>query len=174
LGDFGGDQVDHFTASTENGPWDFYFGSWVSRMSDPQNTLPAPEAAFFRAFLEACPTFLVERKARTGRIFVGVLDGELTYEALLDMEPSEDLELVLRSVPLSPPASGYASQRLFFLALPRDSGPAHTRTGRCTSIVRCTPLDAPADRDALRPSSRPWIALAAGALLIGAAYALLR
>lgn len=162
------DQVDHFTVSTENGPWDLYFGAWVSRMSDLQNPLPAPEAAFLKAVVEACPTFLIERKARAGRMFVAVLNGELTYEALLDMEPSDDLDRVLRAVPLAPPASGYASQRLFFLALPRDGEPAHSRVGRCT------PLGAPAGVEASRANLRLWMALAACALLIGAAYALMR
>ncbi len=162
------DQVDHYTASAENGEWDLYLGAWVSRMSDPTNAMRAPETTFAKALIEAAPKVLTERRPHAGRVFLGVLDGELTYEALLDMRPSDELDKVLRSVPLKLPPEGYASQRLFFLAMPRDVGPAHARVGRCTPPN-------PAAPGAMSRSMRDiWIALAASVLLIAIAYALHR
>jgi len=126
------DQVDHYTVATDNGEWDLYLGAWVSRASDAQNVMPAPEAAFAKAFIEAAPKVLNERRIHAVRVYVGALEGDLTYEALLDMEPNDELEAVLRSVPLSPPSTGISTQRLFFLTVPRNGRSAHTRVGRCT------------------------------------------
>jgi hypothetical protein len=161
------DQVDHYVASTENGRWDLYFGAWVSRMSDPQKPLPAPDPTFANAVVEAAPRLLNERRPYAGRVFVGALNGELTYEALFDMQPSAALEEALRSVPLQPPTTGYASQRLFFLALPQDGEPAHARVGQCAPVV------APASAS-LRATWRLWIGVAVATILIAALYAVLR
>ena len=163
------DQVDHYTVTTDAGPWDLYVGGWVSRMSAPDNVMPPPEAAFVDALKAAAPGLLRERKSHAGRVFVAAMDGALTYEALVDMQPSDELEAVLRSLPLAPPPSGYASQRLFFLALPQQGRSAHVRTGRCT------PARAP-DAAPSPGRSRLWIGvpLAVAAIATAAVYFALR
>jgi len=161
------DQVDHYTVTTDAGPWDLYVGGWVSRMSAPGNTMPAPEAAFVDALLKAAPALLRERRSHAGRVFIAAMEGALTYEALVDMQPSVELEAVLRSLPLAPPPSGYASQRLFFLALPRQGRNAHVRTGRCT------PARAP-DAAPSPGRSRLWIGLVLAMAVIATAYFALR
>lgn len=157
------DQVEHRVVATEHGSWDVYFGGWVSRWTASQDTFPCPGAAFVANVVEASPEILVERRAHVGRIFVAANDERITYEALLDMEPNERLDGLLRSVPLAPRVSGFVSHRLFFLAVPRDDGPTHTRVGRCSQF------------EVPRKSSSNvgrWVALAA--VSIGLAYALLR
>jgi hypothetical protein len=128
------DQVEYFTVTTDGGEWDLYTGAWVWRTSDPRNGMPAPAAAFTQALMEALPGLLDERRIRAGRVFVASLDGELTFEAMLDMRLDDQLEAVLRSVPLVPPSTGYASQRMFFLAVPRQGEATHVRVGRCSAV----------------------------------------
>jgi Family of unknown function (DUF6348) len=129
------DQVEHCVVVTDGGEWDLYLGPWVSRMFDPRNSMPAPDAAFADTLMEALPSLLSERRTRAGRVFVAALDGELTFEGMLDMRPNDQLEAVLRSVPLMPPSTGYSSQRMFFLAVPRQGEAAHVRVGRCSPGV---------------------------------------
>jgi len=161
------DQVDHYTVTTDAGPWDLYVGSWVSRMSAPGNAMPAPEAAFVDALKKAAPALLRERRSHAGRVFVAALEGALTYEALVDMQPSVELEAVLRSLPLAPPPSGYASQRLFFLALPRQGRSAHVRTGRCTPATGADAAPSPG-------RSRVWIGLTLALAVLATVYFVLR
>jgi len=124
------DQVDYHVVATENGRWDLYLGGWVSRRSDPQSSTQ-PWAAFTKALLDAAPVLLRQRRVRTGRVFVAIVNGDTTYEALLDEQPSGELDAVIRSVPLTPSVSGYESHRLFFLAIPRDGEDAHRRVRKC-------------------------------------------
>jgi hypothetical protein len=161
------DQVDHYTVTTDVGPWDLYVGAWVSRMSAPANAMPAPEAAFVAALMAAAPALLRERRSHAGRVFVAAVAGALTYEALVDMQPSGELEAVLRSLPLAPPPSGYASQRLFFLALPRQGRSAHVRTGRCTPAGAADVAPAPG-------RGRLWIGLTLAMAVIATVYFALR
>jgi len=143
------------------------FSSIANEMSAPGNAMPAPEAAFVDALKKAAPALLRERRSHAGRVFVAALEGALTYEALVDMQPSVELEAVLRSLPLAPPPSGYASQRLFFLALPRQGRSAHVRTGRCTPATGADAAPSPG-------RSRVWIGLTLALAVLATVYFVLR
>jgi len=125
------DQVRHHVVSAVDGSWDLYLGSWVSRMSDPARTIVAPDAAFTEALLRIAPELLRGRRVMAGRVYVAVVRGEWTYEAMVDLQANDALDAVLRALPLVHDVVDYGSQRLFFLAVARADGPAHARVGRC-------------------------------------------
>jgi hypothetical protein len=129
------DQVDHHEIVTDAGMWDLYLGPWLSRMSNPTETIRPPESDFATALLDAAARILAERKPTTGRVFVASLQGDMTYEGLIDGQPNDALETLLRSLPLEHCVTGYASQRLFFVAIPKNGGTAHRRVSRCTKVT---------------------------------------
>lgn len=129
------DQVDHRVVDAEGGAWDLYLGAWVSRSSEPFCGLRAPARELERALEGGLGRIFRARKPHAGRVFIAVDGGARTDEGLVDMAPNEALDDLVRTLPAEGAATGYASQRLFFLALPRGEGPAHQRVGRCRPAI---------------------------------------
>lgn len=124
------DQVDHYEEDLPSGRWDVYVGPWVSRWIE-QARLAVPGDAWevIRATLVK---LLTERRHHWARLFVGGNGEQTAFEALWDGHPDSRLETLLRSMDWALPDAGYASQRLFVLAVPNEGTPAHRRVGHCT------------------------------------------
>lgn len=126
------DQVDHVEVTSSGRPWDLYVGGVVGRTFD-RASLPVP--SMWDPFIEAVGKVLAERDASVvGRLYSQHRDAKMTFEALVNGEPSEVMETFWRALPWCPSAAGYASQRLLWMAVPRlGERPAHIRVGRCVA-----------------------------------------
>jgi hypothetical protein len=126
------DQVDYHFVVTDAGAWNLYLGAWFTRRTTEHDTMAPPVTDFANELISRASTILSERKPSTGRVFVAAREGVMTYEALIDGESNPALEELLRQLPLEHAQTGYASQRLFFIAIPNDGIPPHRRVSRCT------------------------------------------
>lgn len=127
------DQVDHQALQAADGHWwDLYVGPTVSRASQDAR-LDAPD--LIGPLIGVVRSSLTVRKARWGRLYAGGLNGELTLDGLLDSEPHEPSTRMLTELDWRGTASGFASQRLFWAAVPRDGeAPAHQIDRNCGAV----------------------------------------
>lgn len=124
------EQVDHEVRTLEGRDWDFYLGPCTLRTSVgvPPLVLPAelPDVAI-REFSR----YLTDGEVHTARVYVGVVNGVVTLEAVIDDATSIPLQDAVAQVGWSFPAAGFASLRWFFAACPRGGGPSHRVERTC-------------------------------------------
>jgi len=124
------DQVDHVEITSLERVWDVYVGGVVGRTSDSAS-LPVP--AFWEPLLEAIEQVLAEGDSSVvGRLYAHHINAKMTFEALVNGEQDGVMEAFWRALPWQPSESGFASQRMVWIAVPRRGDkPAHTQVGRC-------------------------------------------
>ncbi|MCB9879020.1 MAG: hypothetical protein H6835_15605 [Planctomycetes bacterium] len=62
----------------------------------------------------------------TARLYLAVVNGAVTVEALIDDQPDAAMAEVLGGADWALPAAGFASLRWYLAACPRIDGPTHT------------------------------------------------
>jgi hypothetical protein len=118
------DQVDHEVRVVRHRTWDIYMGPCTLRNSVGVESLVLP-----RELVELVPKqleqVLVQSRVHAVRLYIGVLNGSVTVEALVDDEEDPGLAELFASARWRLPATGFASLRWFIAACPRTSGPTH-------------------------------------------------
>lgn len=124
------DQVDHEVFKRDGATWDLYTGALVGRNSEHGIVRLALDWTAVVSTISQ----VVSGQVHALRLFVSALNGEVTYEALLDGEECPALLQLLRMTPLEAPEHGYGSQRLFACAVARAfDQPTHLVQGICQS-----------------------------------------
>lgn len=125
------DQIDHELRTVGSASWDLYLGPYTTRVSVGVAPLVAPSGLVDRV-LVALDGHLVGSSTHALRVYVAVVGGAVTIEALVDDEPSADVESAVANADWSFPAAGFASLRWFVMARQREPGPAHLIERTCT------------------------------------------
>ena len=76
---------------------------------------------------------LIDSRVHAVRLYLGVLNGAVTVEALVDDEDDPALAELFAGAAWRLPEAGFASLRWFIAACPRSNGPSHhTERAACT------------------------------------------
>jgi hypothetical protein len=122
------DQVQYDVIEKGDRTWDLYTGPMVGRTSEEADIQLHVDWSRVVSQIRD----VANRRVHAFRLFVSVLNGEVTYEALMDGEEQRGLLDLLRQFELDAPQSGYSSQRLFACLVERLGGePAHQKEGVC-------------------------------------------
>lgn len=118
------DQVDHEVRVGGQHSWDIYAGPCTLRNSTGVKPLALP-----RELIELVPSHLASilssPRVHTARLYLAVLNGAVTVEALLDDEDNLALADLFGGAQWHLPKEGFASLRWFIAASPRTNGPSH-------------------------------------------------
>lgn len=118
------DQLDHEVRVVNQKAWDVYSGPCTLRGSVGVDPLVLP-----RELVELIPLQieqrLVDSRVHAVRLYLAVLNGSVTVEALVDNEADTALAEVFAGAQWQLPETGFASLRWFIAACPRTSGPSH-------------------------------------------------
>lgn len=118
------DQVDHEVRIVDRRPWDIYAGPCTLRSSAGVQPLILPQE-----LVELVPKqlerTLVDARVHVARLYLGVVNGAVTVEALVDDEPDAALAELFGTAKWVLPETGFASLRWFIAACPQRGGASH-------------------------------------------------
>ena len=118
------DQVDHEVRVVNQRYWDIYVGPCTLRNSAGVKPLALP-----RELADSVPAqldrTLVDSRVHVVRLYLGVVDGAVTVEALVDDEPDAALAELFGAARWVLPETGFAPLRWFIAACPQIKGPSH-------------------------------------------------
>lgn len=124
------DQVEHEIRIVGRRTWDVYMGPCTLRNSAGVEPLVLP-----RELVELVPKqleqILTDSRVHTVRLYLAVVNGSVTVEALVDDEDDPALAELFAGARWQHPETGFASLRWFIAACPRTNGPSH-HTERAT------------------------------------------
>lgn len=118
------DQVDHEILFVEHREWDVYMGPCTTRISAGVQALVLPQA-LPDLVLQQWKRTLVDRRVHTARLYLAVVNGAVTVEAMIDDQPDAAMAEVFGGADWALPAAGFASLRWYLAACPRTDGPTH-------------------------------------------------
>jgi len=119
------DQIDHEIRLVAQRHWDLYLGPCTLRCSAGVEPLVLPQN-LPDLVLKQLELTLKDSRVHTARLYLGVLNGAVTVEALIDDQPDAALTEVFRCSDWVLPETGFASLRWFLAACPRTNGPSHS------------------------------------------------
>jgi hypothetical protein len=118
------EQVDHEVRVVGGRSWDIYFGPCTLRSMTDTEPLVLP-AELMSLVPKQLDRTLTDTRVHTTRLYLAVLNGEVTVEAMVDDAPSEAMAQVFRSAAWVLPKKGFASIRWLIAASPQTNGPSH-------------------------------------------------
>jgi hypothetical protein len=124
------DQVDHEVREVAGEAWDVYLGPYTTRVSGDTPPLLAPRGLVDRV-LEVVDGALAHGGTHVVRVYVAVVDGRVTVEALVDDEEHEALREAVATAKWEFPERGFAPLRWLIAARRRVDGPAHQVAREC-------------------------------------------
>lgn len=124
------DQVDHCVWWVDGREWDLYFGPCTMRQSLGVAPLVLPPSMVDRV-MDQFQHHLTAGEVHAARLYLAVVNGQITVEALVDDVPSPKLQEAFQGAGWSLPANGFASLRWFLAASPRVGGPTHRIERNC-------------------------------------------